>query len=97
MNRTTKIKALLLLNKGYSYREVSNRFDIPYWILFKDLSIYYINNNRIRKKIYFGSKKEPYYKDELKYGSIPEYKYEDLNETEKQLYNNAETNSKTIK
>lgn len=92
MNRITKIKALILLNKGYSYREVSSRFNISYMIIFKNLSCYYTTNNRIPMKIYFGAKKEPYYKDEFMYGSIPKYTFEDLNETEKELYNKLENN-----
>lgn len=87
MDRTTKVKALILLNKGYSYRKVADKLNIPYMIIFKNLSSYYTTNNRIPMKIYFGAKKEPYYNNEFMYGSIPKYTFEDLNETEKQLYN----------
>ncbi len=88
MNRTLRIKALLLLNKGLSYRQVAEELKIGYWLIFKYLNNYYTLNKVMPTKVYFGAKKEPYYNNEFMYGSVPEYKYEDLNETEKQLYYN---------
>ena len=71
---------IILKTLGFSLKGISEILNISYSTIIK------YNFNLFRNKAYLGSKKEPYYKDEMQYSSIPTYNYDELSESEKEFY-----------
>ena len=76
---------IILKTLGFSLKDISEILNISYSTIIK-YNFNYNNRNIFRNKAYLGSKKEPYYTKEMDYGNLPTYKFEDLNEAEKEFY-----------
>jgi|TARA_R100000482_G_scaffold106016_1_gene48539 hypothetical protein len=76
---------IILKTLGFSLKGISEILNISYSTIIK-YNFNYNSRNLFRNKAYLGSKKEPYYKDEMQYSSIPTYNYDELSESEKEFY-----------
>ena len=85
------IQELLIL--GYTIPELADQWGISKTNLTTKYNI--VNNrNKYISKVEFYSKEEPYYENELMYGYIPTYTFEELSYKEKQFYyNNLKQNN----
>ncbi len=78
-----KMTIPLLLLKGKTVRQISDKYNLSQRFIRN--KFYNILNIR---EINLGSKKVPYYKDEMLYGkNTHHYTYAELSESEKKLYN----------
>lgn len=78
-----KMTIPLLLLKGKTVRQISDKYNLSQRFIRN--KFYNILNIR---EVNLGSKKVPYYKDEMLYGeNTHHYTYAELSESEKKLYN----------
>ena len=78
---------LSLKSRGYSDNEIKHITGLNLVKVRKYL-YYYEFKHKKGDYVTLNSKQEAYYKDEMKYGSIPTYSFDELSETEKKLYHN---------
>lgn len=87
----------VLLAKGKTQQYIAERFGLSKKFvrchLYNEFGIKFINYNSI--PIFFGTKKESYYENEMDYGTLNlSYHFKDLNEFEIIAYNNYNEKNK---
>lgn len=85
LNSDDKRLITVLYTKGKSINYISERFGLSHRFL--TYHLFYKFNYTI--PILFGTKEQPYYKNEMNYGALElSYNFEDLNANEIEAYNN---------
>ena len=74
----------LLILKGFSKKEIALKHNCHVSTIIRLLN--FIKYKKRIVEIELGSKKEPYFEDEMMYGSTPKYKFSELSKVEKLLH-----------
>lgn len=92
------ISVLNLIYKGFTFKQVSDKLELPLPRVKKafDQKLAQSNfNNNTYKPLFVGCKIEPYFYDEMDYGSLDlNYKLNDLSSNEIMAYNKYEQKNK---